>query len=383
MSTNPTYVFQTPNAPEEFGVVLPLSELRRLDFSALDYPTMLRAGIEYIRTYHPEKFNDFFASNGLIMTLELVSYLCNILSERGDILVDESFLSTARTKEAVTQHLALINQSIQKATPATVDVQVTVSNILTSELRIPAGVRFSLSGPDGQSVFFEIYRAPNDFTSDISISPGKRGVIAWGIEGRFFDDMVVVSNGGTDQFIDVTGLNVLDAPIFVSVATGATSREWQRVDIIEKSKPQDEVFEVIIMDDGIRIKFGDNTAGKAPLAGEQITVRYRVGGGVRGRIGANTINETRVYNPQSPSSAAVEVSFINPVPSQGGTDEETSQHAKERAPKLFSTHNSATTGEDYGILAAGYNHPVLRVIRRRLWSRLGQHQLLRLVCRLC
>jgi len=361
------YVFQTPNSPEEFGVVLPLPELRRLDFSALDYQTMLRAGIEYIRTYHPNDFNDFFASNGLIMTLELVSFLANVVTERGDIIADESYIPTAQTKEAVSQHLALINQQIEKATPATVDVQVTVANQLTTELRITPGVIFSFAGPDGQPVYYEVFRAPGDFTSDISIPPGKRGVVAFGIEGKFGSDVSVVSNGGTDQFIDITGLDVLDAPIFVTVQTGAdTPREWQRVDIIEKSKPQDEVFEVVVMDNGVRIKFGNNIAGKAPLAGEQIVVRYRNGGGVRGRIGANIINETRSYNPTAPVSAAVDVLFRNPTPSQGGTDEETIEDAKKRAPKEFATHESATTGEDYSVLASTYSHPVFGSVAKAI-----------------
>jgi hypothetical protein len=365
MSTDTTqFVFQAPNAPEEYGVILPAPELRRLDFSALDFTNMMRACVEYIRTYHPNDFNDFYASNGLIMTLELVSYIADIITQRGDILIEEAFLPTSITKEAVINHLGLINQEIQRATPAVVDIEISVQNPLTTELRIPVGVSFVVTGPDGGPVTYEVFRSPGDFTSYISIPPGKRGIIGYGIEGKFGDPLIGYSNGGTDQYVDINYPNVLDVPITVEVKTGSESRIWRRVDIIEKSGPQDEVYEVQHLDNKTRITFGDNTAGKAPSAGDQITITYRRGGGVRGRIGAGIINTTRSLSPEPPSSAAIEVLFTNSSPSQGGTDEETIEEAKKRAPKEFATHNSAVTSQDYGVLAMNYRHPVFGAVSK-------------------
>ena len=359
MSTDTTqFVFEAPNVPEEYGVILPAPELRRLDFSALDFTNMMRACVEYIRTYHPNNFNDFYSSNGLIMTLELVSYVADIITQRGDILIEEAYLPTCRTKEATINHLGLIDQEMQRATPAVVDIEISVPNPLTTELRVPVGISFVVTGPDGGSVNYEVFRSPGDFTSYISIPPGKRGIVGYGIEGKFGDPLIGYSNGGTDQYVDINYTDVLDAPITVDVKTGSESRIWRRVDIIEKSGPLDEVYEVQHLDGKTRIYFGDNTAGKAPLAGDQITITYRRGGGVRGRIGAGIINNTRSMSPEPPASAAVEVLFTNSMPSQGGTDAETIEEAKKRAPKEFATHNSVVTSQDYGVLAMNYNHPV-------------------------
>jgi hypothetical protein len=352
------FIFETPNSPEEFGVALAPPELRQLDFSALDYQNLLRAGIEYIRTYHPEKFNDFFASNGTMMMLELVSYIANVLSLRSEVLADESFAPTAQTKEALIQHFELINQKFKRATPATVDIEISIDNTVGTELRVPPGLRFSFPGPDGQPVIYETFRAPGDFTSSISIPPGKRGVIAYGIEGTTGDILNVSSTGGPDQFIDIFESNVLDDPITVEVNVGSFKQIWRRIEILEKAGSQDEVFEVRHLEGRTRIKFGNGVAGKAPIAGEEISIKYRLGGGIRGRIAANTINEVRPLSPLPPSSAVIEVSFRNPVPSQGGTDEESIESARRRAPREFATHNSAISGEDYGLLAANYKHPV-------------------------
>jgi hypothetical protein len=357
-------LFRQPNAPEEFGVALAPAQLRRLDFSALDFEMMRRAGIEYIRTYFPNDFNDFFASNGVIMMLELVSYVGNILSQRSDILIDEAFLSTAQTKDAVIQHLELINQEIIRATPAVVDVEVSIETPLPTEVKIPAATSFSLTGPDQQPVTYEIYRAPGDFVSPVSIPPGKRGVIAHGIEGYTVEPITAIATGGVGQKVVLDVPNVLDEPITVMVTTGEFARYWSRIEIIEKAGPNDEVFEVRHLENRTEIILGDDQAGKAPLAGEEITVAYRIGGGVRGRIAANTINETRPINPEPPVTAAVEVRFRNLVPSSGGTDEETIEQAKRRAPREFATQGNAVTSEDYALLAQEYSHPVFGTVAK-------------------
>jgi hypothetical protein len=355
-------IFSLPTEPDEFGVVLPPAELRRINFSALDFVTMRRALVEYIKTYFPNDFNDFVASNGAVMFLELVAAVGNILSERSDILVDESFLPTAQTKEAVINHLRLINQQIRRATPAVVDIEVTVPNAAATQISLIPGLRFNLTGADGFPLTFEIYRAPNDFKSNIIIPPNKRGVIAFGIEGRFADPIIVESAGGPDQVIEILDRNVLDDPITVEVVTGNDIIEYTRVTNLERYSSNDSAFEVRFAEDRTNIVFGDDNAGKSPLAGQTITVRYRVGGGIRGRIGTNTINETRPITPQAPASAPVEVLFRNPSPSSGGLDEESLDAAKARAPKDAATLSSATTGEDYSQLAKSFSHPVFGAV---------------------
>lgn len=351
-------LFNLPDDPQEFGVALSPPQLRRLDFSALDFETMRRAMVEYIKTYFPDEFNDFFANNGIIMLVELFAYIANILSERSDILVDSSFLSTAPDRESTDQHLKLINQSIKRATSAVADIEITIQSPVVTEIQIPAGLRFDLIGADGEPLTYELFRAPNDFTSVISIPPSKRGVIGHAIEGRFSDPVVIVSNGGPNQTIDISRTDVLDEPIIVNVVSGSESTEWLRVDALERADANDEVFEVSHLEDRTRVMFGDNVNGKAPISGQEIRVRFRIGGGVRGRIGANFINETRPISPQPPASAAVEVRFRNLLPSSGGTNEETIEQAKRRAPREFATQDNAVTGEDYGLLASTYSHPV-------------------------
>jgi hypothetical protein len=355
-------LIKLPTTVEDIAVLLPPAALRRIDFSALEFESLRRAAIEYVKTYFPNDFNDFVKGNGTIMFTELVCWLAAILAIRADLLSRASFLPSAEDEEAVTNHLDLIGQSFQRQTPATADVEVSVTSAIPTPIAIAAGLRFTLTGPDGLPLYYEIFRAPNDWTSDVVIPAGKRGVIAYGIEGRFGATVSSVSAGGPSQILDVIAPDILDEPIIVEVRTGNIVSTWRRVEFLESAGPNDEVFEVSFLEDRAQVKFGDDISGKAPLAGQEISVRYRQGGGLRGRIGAATINETRPISPQPPASAAVDVLFRNLTPAVGGTDKESLEAAKRRAPRSYAAHGNAATAQDYALIASTYTSPVFGTV---------------------
>lgn len=358
--------FDLPTEPDEFGVVLTPAKLRRLDFSALEFPTIRRAVFEYIKTYFPSRFNDFQSNNGIIMLAEVQAYIGGLLSQRSDVLVDASFLPTSQTFTAVDQHLQLINNRVQRATPAVVDIEVSVQTELFANLSIPAGTSFTLTGSDGEPVTYEIYRAPGDFTNDVQILAGTRAVIAFGIEGRFATPKVVESAGGPFQEIRILDTRILENPIVFTVTTGSTNENWTRIDTLEQADPTDKVFEVKFDSAGMTIRTGDDQTGRALLAGQVVTIRYRVGGGQRGRISTNAINDTKSIIPNAPITAPVLVRFRNLAPSNGGEDQESLTRAKARAPKESAALSSATSGEDYAVLAREFNHPVFGSVLKAL-----------------
>jgi hypothetical protein len=349
--------FILPNSPEEFGVLLPLPELRRIDFSALEFTTLQRALIEYMKSYYPT-FNDFTPQNGVMMLIDLIAYVGSVLSLRSDILADESFLPTAQTIDAVINHLELIGQKMNRPTPAVVDLECSISEAAQSEIRIPSGIVFNLRGADGAPLTYELYRAPGDFTNPITIPPGKRGVIGFAIEGLFATPVIATSAGGPSQTIDLISKNILDDPIFVDITSGNTIKRWRRVNFIETADATDEVYEVKFFEDKATVVFGDDVHGKAPLAGQIFEIRYRIGGGIRGRIGAGLIRESRPISPQPPFTAAVDVTFRNLNASSGGVDGESIEDAKRRAPREYATHGNAVSDSDYAHICSQFSHPV-------------------------
>lgn len=350
--------FDLPNAPEEFGVVLPPPDLRRIDYTALEWNTLVRSFIEYIRTYFPDKFNDFTASNAVIMLAELMAYTGSNAALHADILANEAFLPTAKTRNAIDQHLKLINRPIKRQTPAIVDVSCRLRTTSAVAITIAPGEKITIDGADGNPVNYELYRAPGDFTSPIEILPNRSGVIAVGIEGSFENPIEVISDGNKQQTITIGNSKVLNEPIFVDVSDGVNQIRWQRVPAIERAGANDQVYEVRFFENGADIIFGDNVNGKAPISGQQIKVQYRIGGGVRGRIGPAAINESRQISVNPPSIGFIDVDFVNLEASSGGNDEESLETARTIAPKEASALKSATTGQDYSVIAKNFSHPV-------------------------
>jgi len=133
---------------------------------------------------------------------------------------------------------------------------------------------------------------------------------------------------------------------------------------IEKFGPNDKVVEVNFIDNNAIFRFGDDITGSAPLSGSVITIRYRIGGGVRGRIGIGQIDTSRQFTPLPPANAVVPVRFRNISPSSGGTDKESIDQAKKRAPRDSSLQGSIVTSEDYAQSASTFRHPVFGAINK-------------------
>ncbi|MFL4902562.1 putative baseplate assembly protein [Streptomyces sp. MMS24-I2-30] len=103
-------------------------------------------------------------------------------------------------------------------------------------------------------------------------------------------------------------------------------------------------------DDGrLALRFGDGRYGAEPTPGARLAVRYRLGGGVTGNVGAEAINHLVVEAGGTPPAATVR----NPLPATGGTEPEPLEQVRQLAPlDLRRTRLRAVTAEDYAALAA-------------------------------
>jgi hypothetical protein len=104
-----------------------------------------------------------------------------------------------------------------------------------------------------------------------------------------------------------------------------------------------------------KVQFGDGVRGYIPPAGRNNVVarRYQVGGGVRGNVNTNTLNQlTRAI-------AYIEKCY-NVMPAAGGADAETVEEAKARAPATLKSRDRAVTAEDYEALAMRASTAVAR-----------------------
>ena len=112
------------------------------------------------------------------------------------------------------------------------------------------------------------------------------------------------------------------------------------------------------------LRFGDHQFGAAPIPGQRLLARYRLGGGTRGNVGAEAISTLL----SDDASLLLGVTALrNPLPAQGGAEPESLEAIRLNAPEAFRTQERAVTSDDYA--RAAERHPdVQRAAARLCWT---------------
>jgi len=151
----------------------------------------------------------------------------------------------------------------------------------------------------------------------------------------------------------------------LSVFDGA--RTWlPQPDLIESGR-LDAHLVVEPEADGVAwLRFGDGITGRAPDRQAQHTVSYRVGGGVRGNVGADRLTFW-LSRPDGSPAVASTATVWNPLPAAGGADPEPLDAVRELAPAAARTQLRAVTSIDYATVAQEPGG-VQRAVARRRWT---------------
>jgi hypothetical protein len=116
---------------------------------------------------------------------------------------------------------------------------------------------------------------------------------------------------------------------------------WKPKRDLLNSKPDSREFVVEVETDGkTYLGFGDDKNGLRPESETEFKVTYRVGNGVAGNVGAESI--THIVTDES---RIKEVS--NPLPARGGIEPESIEDVRAKAPAAFRTQERTVTPEDY------------------------------------
>jgi hypothetical protein len=129
-------------------------------------------------------------------------------------------------------------------------------------------------------------------------------------------------------------------PVMTLTSTlGADTKQWTAETDLLSDGAADTHFVVEIEFDGTaQLRFGDDVNGLRPASDSTFTASYRIGNGSAGNVGADTL----VF-----CSDLSIATCSNPLPAAGGTDPETSEQIRRRAPQAFMTQERAVTMADY------------------------------------
>ncbi|MGY6275059.1 putative baseplate assembly protein [Methylomonas sp. MgM2] len=143
---------------------------------------------------------------------------------------------------------------------------------------------------------------------------------------------------------------------------------WEpRVDLLA-SGPHDPHFSVEIQNDRhAKLRFGNGETGLSPKPDTRFQVKYRIGNGPVGNVGAESITRM-VFSNNFPSG--VDITLRNPLPAVGGTEPETLAEAKLYAPHMFRKElHRAITADDYAqIVMRDFSNRVQRARAKLLWT---------------
>jgi hypothetical protein len=153
--------------------------------------------------------------------------------------------------------------------------------------------------------------------------------------------------------------DVADVRPALDVRSEGDLRRWTAQRDLLASDSQAAEFVVETENDGHAVlRFGDGINGRAPLAGEGLNARLRIGNGTAGNIGAEAVGHvvangiTRVRNP---------------IAAQGGIDPQPVSQARLYAPQAFRRQERAVTADDYATMMER-EPDVQRAVATRRWT---------------
>lgn len=125
--------------------------------------------------------------------------------------------------------------------------------------------------------------------------------------------------------------------------------QWHpQLDLLSSAGDAKEFVVEVESDEKASVRFGDGEHGAAVSPGMEFTAVYRIGNGIRGNVGAETLTHLVTGDNRIES-------VTNPMPAFGGCEPETIEEARQRAPRAFLEEQMrAVTPGDYAVQAARY-----------------------------
>jgi hypothetical protein len=163
-------------------------------------------------------------------------------------------------------------------------------------------------------------------------------------------------------------LPALEIASDIDNGTGGT---WQPRRDLLGSGPRDRHFVGELDDDGrLAVRFGDGQHGEAPPPGGELSLRYRVGNGLAGNVGAEAIGHLVLCCGTGDGDGIAGVR--NPISAAGGAEPEPVEQVRRLAPlALHRTRLRAVTAADYAELA-GQVPGVQRAAADVRWAGAGE-----------
>lgn len=310
------------------------------DYTDRDFDSLRTRIFALLRTVFPQWTNDSIADFGNMM-VESYCFVGDVLGYYQDNQAGEAFVPTARLRKNLLALAKRTGYVPAGARAATVDATFTLGAAAAATVTISRGDRIKTA-----DITTPIYY---QLLSDLVFQPGETVKVAL-VEHSAFETATFESTGLADQSFILPATPYLDDSAHIEAQNGIfTKPPIPNDDNFFASGPTDRHFLTTVdQSDRATIRFGDGRNGAIPIG--TVTVEYKTGGGVAGRVEAGALNRLeKTYTDAN--GAPVRVSVTNADPSSGGIDRETNAQIAANIPKALRVLERTVAREDAEIVA--------------------------------
>lgn len=307
---------------------------------------------ENLKTYlrSQSQFQDFdFEGSGMSVLLDILAYNTHYMGYYLNVVGNEMFLDTAQLRGSAISHAKLMNYVPQSkhGAKAKVNIQVTPSiSEDNSSLSLTLDRYTKLLGESIDGVnypFITVYantvtKTNGSFTfSNVNLIQGEVVTLQYEMDPSNTNRRFKIPSANVD--LDTVTIRVQES------AANTDTKEWSLADDITEVTANSLVYFIEEDNDlNYTFYFGDNIIGKRPKDGNIIVCTYVDTIGSE----ANKVNSFALI--QSVGGYSDNVTVSSSAASYSGTDKETIEQVKYRAPYFYTAQNRAVTTEDYATL---------------------------------
>ena len=302
---------------------------KRLEVSELDFNQIKNNLKTFLKTQ--DTFQDYnFEGSALNTLLDVMAYVTHYNAVNANIGINETFLETAQFRGSVVGHARQLGYTPKSVRGPTAIVDITVNGatdgvLITLEKNHP--FRAVIDGTTYTFVTTQPHESTNGIFNSIEIKQGTPTSTSY-----------IYDVNTSEKFI-IPEINVDTSTLEVTVAGETYTLASNVINVTSSSR----VFFLNETFNGrYEIVFGDGIVGTQPVDGSEIVISYLVSDGPEAN-GASIFSA----NSNNPIGGIGNISVTTINRATGGSEKESIQTIKYRAPLSFTSQNRAVTPDDY------------------------------------
>jgi len=314
-----------------------------INLTSLDFDTIKSNLKTYLKSQSVFKDFDYEGSNMNVL-LDVLSYNTYLNSFYLNMVASESFMDTAQIRDSVVSHAKEINYlpySYQSA-KATVNISFETSGITSGIFEIPKGTQFTGTNANGTFIF------TND--TNLTVTSGNSTFAFANVdlyEGTYINETFIVDTSIELQKFVLSNPLIDTRSLIVTVYedNGATSSDFIRTDSLYGVGSTSNVYFIqATQNDKYELIFGDGVFGRYPKNASTILATYRITQGASGS-GVGTLSLNKDLGPYNGGTAIATITTTEA--STNGSDRESMESIRFRAPRAYQSQGRAVTTSDY------------------------------------